>query len=84
MNRVSMINAITEEITAIEDCNLPLLQEAAVLLTGTLPPWTERSTYEEKLITLLRASKESSKDEFEMKDVNDGYITGEFYDPTME
>lgn len=55
--RAFQIEALHELVTQIPDDNLPLLNEAALLLSESSPPWEFKAAYEDPLIWLLERSQ---------------------------
>lgn len=61
IDRIAEVDELLAAVTFVPDENLPLLREAALLLSELLPPWDNKATYVQPLSDTLSASAQYEK-----------------------
>lgn len=59
--RIALLESLQETISFVPDENLPLLREAALLLSELLPPWDNKAAYIQPLTDTLSLSAQHEK-----------------------
>lgn len=61
IDRIAEVDELLVAVTFVPDENLPLLREAALLLSELLPPWDNKATYVQPLSDTLSNSAQYEK-----------------------
>ena len=61
IDRITEVDELLVDITFVPNENLPLLREAALLLSELLPPWDNKAAYIQPLTDTLSLSAQHEK-----------------------